>query len=349
MKFDVVVGNPPYQEDSGTSARDDALYNYFYDLAKKIGDKYILISPARFLFNAGSTPKAWNKKMLNDEHIKVVYYEQDSSNNDFENSAKDELIKALSENSTGNAKSLANSYLSHLRRFRLFLTSDGTAEPSAPKQEKTAYRAYTRKKKMDVDVPNPSIEQVEIYLTKWDGLENYHLQEDALNKLFFELCPKNTDVIDILLKASTLNDFYSTNIFSIYPVAKHICDLNIDVRLKAGDVTLVGDIQYVTIGDTEKNFYSFASKYCSHHNPLDYPIYDSYVDEVLRYFRNRDSFSDFQDGDLKDYVKFKGILIDFRAFYGLNRYNLKQIDQYVWQLGKDYFPKNYGKKKRGDK
>jgi hypothetical protein len=117
------------------------------------------------------------------------------------------------------------------------------------------------------------------------------------------------------------------------------------LRLKAGDVTLVGDIQYVTIGDTEKNFYSFASKYCSHHNPLDYPIYDSYVDEVLRYFRNRDNFSDFQDGDLKDYVKFKGILIDFRAFYGLDKYNLKQIDQYVWLLGKDYFPKNYGRKR----
>ena len=34
---------------------------------------------------------------------------------DFENIARNELIKALSENSTGNAKSLANSYLSHLR------------------------------------------------------------------------------------------------------------------------------------------------------------------------------------------------------------------------------------------
>ena len=79
MKFDVVVGNPPYQEDSGTSARDDALYNYFYELADKVGDKYLLISPARFLFNAGSTPKSWNKKMLNDEHLKVIYYEQDSS------------------------------------------------------------------------------------------------------------------------------------------------------------------------------------------------------------------------------------------------------------------------------
>ena len=30
-------------------------------------------------------------------------------------------------------------------------------------------------------------------------------------------------------------------------------------------------------------------------------------------------------------------------------YYLKQIDQYVWQIEKDYFPKNYGKKSRGDK
>ena len=69
------------------------------------------------------------------------------------------------------------------------------------------------------------------------------------------------------------------------------------------------------------------------------------MDEVLRYFRKRDGFSDFQDVDLKDYAKFKNILIEFRAFYGLEKHKLKQIDQYVWQLGKDYFPKNYGKKK----
>lgn len=268
---------------------------------------------------------------------------------DFENVAKETLIKTLSENSTGNVKSNVNSYLSHLRRFRLFLDSDETTEPSTPKRENTAICTYTQKKKMDVEVPDPSIEQVECYLVKWGSLENYHLQEDALNKLFSDLCPKNADVIDVLLKASTLNDFYSTNIFSIYPVAKHICTLDIDLRLKAGDVTLVRDIQYVTIGDIEKNFYSFASKYCSHHNPLDYPIYDNYVDEVLRYFRNRDGFSDFQDSDLKDYIKFKGILIDFRTFYRLDKYNLKQIDQYVWLLGKDYFPKTYRMKKRGDK
>ena len=264
---------------------------------------------------------------------------------DFENEAKTVLTTTLSEYSTGNVNLLVNGYMSHLRRFRLFLISDGNIELSALKQEKNVKHAYIGKQKRDVDVPKPSIEQVDFYLAKWNGLENYHLQENALNKLFFGLCASNTDVTDILLKASTLNDFYSTNIFSIYPLAKHICSLNIDSRLKSGDVNLVSDIQHVTIGDTEKNFYSFASKYCSHHNPLAYPIYDSYVDKVLRYFRNKDGFSDFQDGELKNYIRFKGILIDFRVFYGLDKYNLKQIDQYIWQLGKDYFLKNYGKKK----
>ncbi len=98
-----------------------------------------------------------------------------------------------------------------------------------------------------INVPNPSSERVEQYLSAWDELENYHLQEDALDKLFFTLCPENTDMSDILLKVAALNDFYSTNIFSAYPVAKHILSLGIDDWLKAGDVTLVSDIQKVTI------------------------------------------------------------------------------------------------------
>lgn len=78
MKFDIIVGNPPYQQ-SREYTRDDSIYNYFYDLSKKIGEKYCLISPARFLFNAGNTNKNWNKEMLSDKHIKVEFYEQISS------------------------------------------------------------------------------------------------------------------------------------------------------------------------------------------------------------------------------------------------------------------------------
>jgi hypothetical protein len=47
--------------------------------AYKIAKRVSFITPARFLFNAGQTPKKWNKKMLEDEHLKIEFYERDSS------------------------------------------------------------------------------------------------------------------------------------------------------------------------------------------------------------------------------------------------------------------------------
>lgn len=51
MRFDAVVGNPPYQEE-GVSTRKAPLYHYFYDGASYLSDIVTLITPARFLFNA---------------------------------------------------------------------------------------------------------------------------------------------------------------------------------------------------------------------------------------------------------------------------------------------------------
>ena len=80
MKFDYVIGNPPYQiEAGGTSTSDKPIYHLFYDEAFKISNKVELITPARFLFNAGATPKAWNEKMLNNESFKIIKYYSDSS------------------------------------------------------------------------------------------------------------------------------------------------------------------------------------------------------------------------------------------------------------------------------
>lgn len=80
MKFDVVIGNPPYQDEAvGTSTSDDPIYHLFMDQAYCIADKVCLITPARFLFNAGKTPEAWNRKMLQDEHLKVEHYIQKST------------------------------------------------------------------------------------------------------------------------------------------------------------------------------------------------------------------------------------------------------------------------------
>ena len=80
MKFDYVIGNPPYQEETDSdSTRMPPVYNLFMDESYKVAHKVELITPARFLFNAGYTPKSWNEKILNDEHFKVLMYEVDSA------------------------------------------------------------------------------------------------------------------------------------------------------------------------------------------------------------------------------------------------------------------------------
>jgi hypothetical protein len=73
MKFNAVVGNPPYQEE-GISTRKAPIYHLFYDISFKLSNKVTLITPGRFLFKAGQTPKEWMDKILEDKHFKVVRY-----------------------------------------------------------------------------------------------------------------------------------------------------------------------------------------------------------------------------------------------------------------------------------
>src|SRR5690606_33523103 len=63
----------------GDGTRDTPIYNLFMDAAYEMGDKVVLITPARFLFNAGLTPTAWNRKMLEDPHLSVPHYVPDSN------------------------------------------------------------------------------------------------------------------------------------------------------------------------------------------------------------------------------------------------------------------------------
>lgn len=78
-KFDVVIGNPPYQEEAqGAGTRDTPVYHQFMDAAYAVGKKAVLVTPARFLFNAGFTPKEWNQKMLADPHLRVAHYAPNS-------------------------------------------------------------------------------------------------------------------------------------------------------------------------------------------------------------------------------------------------------------------------------
>lgn len=75
MKFDVVIGNPPYQEEiEGANTQARPIYHHFMNESFKIAKKVCFITPARFLANTGGTPKSWNKEMLNNKHFNIKYY-----------------------------------------------------------------------------------------------------------------------------------------------------------------------------------------------------------------------------------------------------------------------------------
>lgn len=87
MKFDAVVGNPPYQEndngkrdDGAVNASASPLYQYFFDLSEKIADKTInLIFPARWLTGAGKGLSSFSSRLLNDTHVRNITVFKDSS------------------------------------------------------------------------------------------------------------------------------------------------------------------------------------------------------------------------------------------------------------------------------
>lgn len=74
MKFDAVVGNPPYQEsDGGAQASAKPIYNYFVESAKQINTRLInLIMPTRW-YAGGKGLDGFRKQMLDDKHIAEIH------------------------------------------------------------------------------------------------------------------------------------------------------------------------------------------------------------------------------------------------------------------------------------
>jgi hypothetical protein len=183
---------------------------------------------------------------------------------------------------------------------------------------------------MNLRKPTPDL--VEAACKEFDHYND--LAERTLDLLFKQF-PNNVELPHVLLKVVTLNGLYSTQIFAMQDVAHHIqeCGAEVDSAFTAGSAEIVDKIARVTIKATGKvrNNYSFATKYCSWHNPDVFPIWDARVDRYLWRLQKQEHFAGClkRNSDLWEYPTFREAIANFRSFYGLAAFPYKQLDKYL--------------------
>lgn len=85
MKFDVIIGNPPYQfnvgNTGGNASKAKAIYHLFVDKAIALKPRYlVMITPSRWMTRTSEgIPDSWVDKMLKSQNIRML--------EDFENSS----------------------------------------------------------------------------------------------------------------------------------------------------------------------------------------------------------------------------------------------------------------------
>lgn len=80
MKFNAIVGNPPYQEmDGGAGSSSKPIYDKFVQIGKEINPEYLsMIMPSRWMTGGKGLDK-FREEMLNDKHICILHDFLDAS------------------------------------------------------------------------------------------------------------------------------------------------------------------------------------------------------------------------------------------------------------------------------
>ena len=193
---------------------------------------------------------------------------------------------------------------------------------------------------MNEIIMNPSTDDVRRAGAQFDSDSNNKILEEALQELFGQF-PQNTHLAQVLLKVTALNTLYSTQIPlyhetipTIFEVAEHIVNLGIDSDLRRGVDGLVRSLATVEVPPKKVRFnYSFATKYCSWHNPEAYPIFDSRVYAYLCHLVNHGCIDRFIRNDMWDYPIFKRTIEGFKERNLLGEFTFKEIDKFLYLQG----------------
>ena len=175
----------------------------------------------------------------------------------------------------------------------------------------------------------PTVELVRAECDAFDREDE--LIEEALKQLRAQF-PCNTETSHVLLKVLVLNQLYNTRVLDkdIEPLARHIAGFAIDPLLSKGSLVAVDRI---TDCPPLKKYLSFASKFCSWHNPTAYTIYDGNARACLWAYQKQDKFAKFHQQDLWVYRKFCAAVVSFGSHNGLGCFDLRQLDKFLFRAG----------------
>ena len=163
----------------------------------------------------------------------------------------------------------------------------------------------------------------------------------------FESAKENTRIDRVLAKVCVLNTLYATSVYDIVRMASHIVSIKeLDTLMEKGDHRSVDLIRAghgirSKSGD-DRDFYSFATKYCHFHNPECFPMWDRLVSELLYTWNKAMAWypKSTHEG-LREYGRFHAIVTKAKGEID-RRLSYKRFDMGLWIIGKYLFGARYG-------
>jgi len=211
-------------------------------------------------------------------------------------------------------------------------TSKSNLEGHPMSQEYSGKNQY----EIEIDLNYKPYESILTRLQNNISTDDRYQFADLLIKQEFE--KEDDSFAHIFKKVVLLNSLYSTNIFAPFNVALKISRVkNFSERMRKGDISLVDEIRINTINGSTRDFYSFSTKYCHHHNPTKYPIYDSIVVDVLvDSLKELEPHGKVNKSKMKDYEYFKEKVDYLAKLWDLSdNYLYTKLDKYLWHKGRE--------------